>query len=99
MKAEEVDAVLNREPFVPLRLVKTDGKSLDIPFKHVLVPRRSGVIVFKGVESATSRFAKDGYEHVSYESIDRLEPRRASKRGGGKNGTKGGGGGGRHPRK
>lgn len=94
MNAEEIDALLNREPFVPLRLVKTDGKALDIPFKHVLVPRKSGVIVFKGIESATSRFARDGYEHVNYDSIARLEPRRRPKSGGGgrRNGKNGGGG-------
>jgi hypothetical protein len=93
MEADDVRAILNREPFVPLKLVKTDGKSLAIPFKHVLVPMKTGVIVFKGVESATSRFAKDGFEHVNYESIDRLEPRRRSAGGGKKNGRHGGGGG------
>jgi hypothetical protein len=93
MNAEEVDAVLNHEPFVPLRLIKTDGQWLDIPFKHVLVPRKSGVIVFKGVESAKSRFARDGYEHVSYDKIERLEPKSSRGRGGkgGKNGRSGGG--------
>jgi hypothetical protein len=50
------------------------------------------VIVFKGVESAKSRFAKDGYEHVSYDNIERLEPKSSPGRGGGggKNGRSGG---------
>jgi hypothetical protein len=74
MQAQDVRAILDREPFVPLRLVKTDGKALSIPFKHVLLPMKSTVIVFKGIESATSHFAKGGYEHVNYESIDRIEP-------------------------
>jgi hypothetical protein len=99
MQADDVLAILSREPFVPLTLVKTDGKSLDIPFKHVLVPRKSYVLVFKGVESPTSRFAKDGYESVNYEAIERLEPRRPTRRGGGKGGTNGRNGGGRKRRK
>src|SRR4051812_17879342 len=93
MDRELVLAMMDREPFVPLRLVKTDGRTLPIPFKHVLVPMKGDAIVFKGIESATSRFAKDGYEHVGYDSIERLEPWRPTKRGGGKNGKHGGGGG------
>ena len=93
MEAENVRAILDQDPFVPLRLVKADGGSLEIPFKHVLVPMKTGVIVFKGIESATSHFAKKGYEHVNYDSIVRLEPQRGGKGGGGgkKNGRSGGG--------
>jgi hypothetical protein len=93
MDREAVLAIMDREPFVPLRLVKTDGRTLEIPFKHVLLPMKSDAIVFKGIESATSRFAKDGYEHVSYDKIERLEPKSSPGRGGkgGKNGRSGGG--------
>jgi hypothetical protein len=91
MDRDAVRALIDREPFVPLRLVKTDGRVLDIPFKHVLLAMKSDAIVFKGIESATSRFAKDGYEHVSYDSIERLEPSPAKRGGkGGKNGRGGG---------
>jgi hypothetical protein len=94
MQAEDVRAIMSRQPFVPLKLVKTDGKSIDIPFQHVLVPMKSYALVFKGIESATSRFAKDGYEHVNYDAIEKLEPRRGAKGGGGrgKNGKNGSGG-------
>jgi hypothetical protein len=92
MDREAVLAMMDREPFVPLRLVKADGRTLEIPFKHVLLPMKSDAIVFKGIESSTSRFAKDGYEHVSYDAIVRLEPKPAGRGGkGGKNGRSGGG--------
>jgi hypothetical protein len=88
MNRDDIRTIMNHEPFVPLKLIKTDGKRIDIPFQHVLVAMSDGVIVFKGVESATSRFARKGYEHVNYESIDRLEPHGKS---GGKNNGKNGG--------
>jgi hypothetical protein len=89
MDVNAVREIMDKEPFVPLRLVKTDGRTLDIPFKHVLLPMKGSAIVFKGIESETSRFAKDGYEHVSYEAIARLEPR-ARGRGGAGGGKKSG---------
>lgn len=95
MDRTAVLAMMDQEPFVPFRLVKTDGRVLDIAFKHVLLPMKSDAIVFKGIESETSRFAKDGYEHVSYDAIARLEPKPSPRRGGkgGKNGRSGGGSG------
>jgi hypothetical protein len=92
MNLETVRAIMEREPFVPLRLVKTDGRTLDIPFKHALLPMTGSAIVFKGIESATSRHAKKGYEHVSYDSIESLEPRRQRRNGTGRKKGKDGGG-------
>ncbi len=88
LQKQDVRTLLDREPFIPMKLVKKDGKSFPINFKHVLFPMKDGVIVFKGIESATSHYAKDGYEHVNYESIERLEPqaKRATKNSKGKDG-------------
>jgi hypothetical protein len=92
MDAKTIRDMLGREPFVPLVLTKTDGRKLDVPFRHVLVPMKSSAILFKGVESATSHFAREGYEHVNYDAIERLEPARRgtgkSKNGRGKRGKK-----------
>lgn len=74
MDAQAVRDILSREPFVPLVIVKSDGRKLDVPFRHVLVPMKTGAILFKGIESATSHFARDGYEHVNYDAIERFEP-------------------------
>jgi hypothetical protein len=76
MKLEDVKSVLAQEPFVPLKLVKTDGTSLDIPFKHVAVPQRLHLLVFKGVKHERSRHATKGFEAIGYDYIDRIEPKR-----------------------
>lgn len=89
MRAEDVRELLNREPFVPLKLVKTDGKSLPIKFRHVLVAMKTFVIVFKGIESATSHFAKKGFEEFPYENIAKLEPVKPRKRANGKKNGRG----------
>lgn len=72
-----------------LKLVKTDGKSLPIKFRHVLVPMKTFVIVFKGIESATSRFARKGFEEFPYENIASLEPVKSHKRASGKKNGRG----------
>jgi DNA-binding transcriptional regulator/RsmH inhibitor MraZ len=89
MRAEDVRELLNREPFVPLKLVKTDGKTLPIKFRRALVAMKTFVIVFKGIESATSSFAKKGFEEFPYENIARLEPAKSQKRANGKKNGRG----------
>ena len=91
MRAEDVREILNREPFIPLKLVKTDGKSLPIKFRRALVAMKSFVIVFKGLESATSSFARKGFEEFPYENIARLEPVKSHKRANSKKNGKNGG--------
>lgn len=78
MLVEEVKTALGHTPFIPLRMHLTNGKTLDIPFQHVVVPMRSHVIVFKGVKEAGSHVAK-GYDVVGYGLIDRIEPRKRRK--------------------
>lgn len=89
MRAEDVRELMNREPFVPLKLVKTDGKSLPIKFRRSLVPMKTFVIVFKGIEHAESSFAKKGFEQFPYENIASLEPVKPRKRANGKKNGRG----------
>jgi hypothetical protein len=76
MKLEDVKSVLSQEPFVPLKLFKTDGSSLDIPFKHVAIPQSLHLLIFKGVKHERSRHATKGFEAIGYDYIDRIEPKR-----------------------
>lgn len=72
---EDVETILRREPFAPLKLLKVNGQALDIPFRHAaVVLRGQGLLIFKGVKSATSRQAKS-YEVVAFDRIDRIEQR------------------------
>jgi hypothetical protein len=75
MRVDDVKQMLSREPFVPLKVFKTDGSSLEIPFKHVAVLQSQHLLVFKGVKSERSRYASQGFEAIGYDYIDRIEPR------------------------
>lgn len=80
MRVEEVESVLRRQPFVPLRLHKVAGGWVDLPFHHVAVVLRSqGLLVFKGVKHERSRQAKS-YEVIPFDQIDRIEPRASTRR-------------------
>jgi hypothetical protein len=74
MQKREVEQILSRQPFVPLRIVKTDGTSIDVPFQHVAEPLSGRVLIFKGVKREGSRVAT-GFDEITYEQIDRIVPR------------------------
>ncbi len=76
MLVEEIQTVLQRRPFNPLRVHKSDGKVVKIPFSHVaIVLGRQGLLVFKGVKKEGSYSAK-GYEVIPYDRIERIEEKR-----------------------
>jgi hypothetical protein len=77
MDKDSVVKELDREPYVPLRLRLSDGRLVDVPFRHVAVPLKQHLLVFKGVKTKTSRQAT-GYDVLGYQLIERVEPRRAS---------------------
>ena len=74
MRREDIESALNQYPFVPVRLRLTDERVLDVPFKHVTVFQKSGLILFHGVKNEGSRVAT-GYEVLPYDRIDRIEHR------------------------
>jgi hypothetical protein len=78
MLKEEVRAELNREPFVPLRLYLTNGKTFDVPFRDVAHLLGYGVLVLIGLKKGT-HLAK-GYERFTFEQIERIEQRPSSRR-------------------
>jgi hypothetical protein len=73
MSREKIEAAVSREPFVPFRIHLTGRRRFDVPFKHVIVFRKSALILFKGVKKEGSRVAT-GYEELPYEQIERIEP-------------------------
>jgi hypothetical protein len=75
MTIDQVRSVLAREPFAPLRLYKTDGTVVEIPFRHVAVFVHGGLLVFKGVKNEKSHVAT-GYQVIGYDYIERIEPKR-----------------------
>ena len=75
MRHDDVKNVLTREPFVPLKVFKTDGSTLEIPFRHVAVMQKLHLLVFKGIKDERGYHATKGFEAVGYDYIDRIEPR------------------------
>jgi hypothetical protein len=75
MDRQEIETAMQHDPFVPLRLHLTDRRVLDVPFRHVIVFQKTGLILFKGVKKEGSRIAT-GYAHLSYEQIERIEFKR-----------------------
>ena len=81
MLVEDIQEVLRRRPFNPLRVHKSDGKVVKIPFSHVaIVLGRQGLLVFKGVKREGSYSAKS-YEVIPYDRIERIEENRGGANG------------------
>src|SRR6266542_5104037 len=71
MRRDEVEKILDRPAFVPLRLFMRDGRTIDLPFRHCAVALGQGLLTFKGVKGEHTRRA-DGYEVLAYDGIDRI---------------------------
>ena len=77
MLIADIQEVLRRRPFSPLRVYKSDGKVVKIPFSHVaIVLGGQGLLVFKGVKKEGSHVAKS-YEVIPYDRIERIEEYRS----------------------
>jgi len=70
MSPDHVKLELQNEPFLPIRIHLTDGRALEVRFKHAVVQLKQGIMIFKGVRDQ-QRLAT-GYEVVAWDSIDRI---------------------------
>ena len=75
MTIDQIVAILDREPFVPLRVVRSDGKTFPIPFAHVARLSIGGLMIFRGVKDAKSRSAT-GFDVIGYDFITAIEPKK-----------------------
>ena len=71
MLKEDIQQILSREPFLPLRLHLADGRTFDVPFRDVARMLSYAVLVFIGMKEG-SRQAK-GYDRFSFDQITRIE--------------------------
>ncbi|HZL37512.1 MAG TPA: hypothetical protein VFC78_19495 [Tepidisphaeraceae bacterium] len=79
MLKEEIKAAVWREPFVPLRLHLSNGKTFDVPFRDVARVLSYGLLVFIGMKEGTHQ--SKGYDRFSFDQIVRIEQRPANGRG------------------
>jgi hypothetical protein len=75
MLKDDVQAELRREPFVPLRLHLTGGRTFDVPFREVAHLLGYGVLVLVGLKQGTHRAKR--YDRFTFEEIERIEQRPA----------------------
>jgi hypothetical protein len=73
MTKEEIRKVLRAEPFVPLRIHRSDGKRYDVPVQDAARVLAAGVIVMRGVKPG-SRSAT-GYDVFPFDQVVKIEQR------------------------
>jgi hypothetical protein len=75
MTKEEIRKALRPEPFVPLRIHRSNGKRYDVPVQDAARVLSAGVIVMLGVKPG-SRSAT-GYDVFPFDQVVKIEPRGA----------------------
>ena len=76
MHKEDVRRELTRDPFVPVRLHLTTGRSFDVPFREVAHMLGYGVLVLVGLREGTHQ--AEGCDRFMFDQIDRIEPLQAA---------------------
>jgi hypothetical protein len=71
MTSKDLEAELERQPFIPLRVHLVSGKTIDIPGPGVGVLLRNALLVFQNPRP--NRVRADGYDVISFRNIERLE--------------------------
>jgi hypothetical protein len=78
MLKQDVQDLLSRNPFVPVRLPfvpvrlhLADGRTFDVPFPDVARVLSYGVLVFIGMKEGTRQ--ADSYDRFTFDQITRIE--------------------------
>ncbi|HYE17184.1 MAG TPA: hypothetical protein VEA69_02005 [Tepidisphaeraceae bacterium] len=71
MTSKDIEAELERDPFIPIRLHMVSGKTLDIPGPGVAFPMQNALLVLQRRQPGRVRL--DGYDVVSFRNIERIE--------------------------
>ena len=79
MTFEDVRAELLRDPFIPFRVHRSNGKKYDVPFRDAARLMSYGFLVFIGKKYEGSRASK-GFDRFPYDDIVRIEHRPAKGR-------------------
>jgi hypothetical protein len=71
MTTRDLEAELERDPFVPLRLRLVSGKTLEVSVPGAAWVLRNAVLVFQNAKPGRARV--DGYDVIALRNIERLE--------------------------
>ena len=71
MAPKKLQQEIEREPFVPIRLHLSSGKTVDLPHAGAAWPLSYGLMVFHG--TTPGRKWATGYDVINYRLIERVE--------------------------
>lgn len=71
MTSKDIEAELDKEPFVPLRFHLVSGKAVDVPNTGVAHPMQNALLIFKGARPGKSKI--EGYDVIAFRNIERIE--------------------------
>jgi hypothetical protein len=73
MTKEEIRSALEQQPFVPLRIYRSNRKRYDVPVQDAARVLRDAVIVMLGVKPGSRRAS--GYDVFPFDQVVKIEPR------------------------
>jgi hypothetical protein len=71
MTSEDVKQELEREPFVPLRLHLSSGKTMDIPYPNTAWVRQNTLVIVHPLRRGTAEIGN--YDVIALRLIERIE--------------------------
>jgi hypothetical protein len=71
MTTEDLRQELERDPFIPLRLHLSSGKTMDLPWPGTAWVRQNTLLVVHPLERGSA--AMGGYDVISLRHIERIE--------------------------
>ena len=76
MTSKDIQAELNKDPFVPIRLHLVSGKVIDVPFSIAAWLLQNAVLVFQNPKARQG--TASGYAVIALRNIERIEQRGSS---------------------
>lgn len=71
MTSKDVEAELERDPFVPIRIHLVSGKPIEVPSQGVAFPMQNALLILQRRQPGRVRL--DGYDVVSFRNMERIE--------------------------
>lgn len=71
MSSEVIKQELEREPFIPLRLHLSSGKTIDVPYPNTAWVRQSTLVIVHPLRRGTAEIGN--YDVIALRLIERIE--------------------------
>jgi hypothetical protein len=71
MTSRNIEAELERDPFIPIRIHLVSGETVDVPGPNIAFPMQNALLVLQRREPGRVRL--DGYDVLAFRNIERIE--------------------------